>query len=98
MHISVQIFDGEDFDRKGDVVIRIQDDGCGMNRETEKILRHMLSQPDMEENQDRHVGLYNVSRRLETIWGEKYRLQLSSEEGMGTTIYVYLKSQEGKKV
>ena len=98
MHISVQIFDGKDFDRKGDVVIRIQDDGCGMNRETEKSLRQMLSQPNMEENQDRHVGLYNVSRRLETIWGEKYRLQLSSEEGMGTTIYVYLKSQEGKKV
>jgi two-component system, LytTR family, sensor kinase len=53
-------------------IIEVSDDGLGMNQEH---LDHAF---------DGGIGLSNVNERLRTIYGENYRLKLTSEPGRGT--------------
>ncbi len=74
----------------GDVLVTMTDDGVGMPPET---LAHVLDEP-REENTKmekyRHVGLWNVHRRLQYSFGEKYGLVLESEPDVGTAVTIRL--------
>lgn len=58
--------------RGGHAVIEVLDDGLGMSEER------------LERAFGRGIGLNNVNERLRTIYGENYRLKLTSEPGRGT--------------
>ena len=79
-----------------DVVIRLIDDGVGMTPEQ---AAKALREPGPEEAaaKYRHVGLWNVHRRLQYCFGEKYGLAIESEPGVGTTILVRLPAQPQKE-
>ncbi len=73
----------------GDVVITMTDDGVGMTEET---LARALLEPTGEdaEAKYRHVGLWNVHRRIQYSFGPAYGLELSSEPDKGTTVRIRL--------
>lgn len=79
-----------------DVVIRLTDDGVGMTPEQ---ISKALHEPGPEEAaaKYRHVGMWNVHRRLQYCFGENYGLSIESEPGVGTCISVRLPSRPQKE-
>lgn len=80
-----------------DVLVTMTDDGVGMSSEQ---LAHALDEPTEEtelQAKFRHVGLWNVHRRIQYSFGEAYGLTLESEEGIGTAVTIRLPySREGE--
>lgn len=68
------------------VSIKIVDNGKGMNEER---LKQLLHKPIQSET-GTGIGLYNVNRRLEMMFGKCSLLDIQSTEGIGTTIKFYL--------
>lgn len=67
-----------DTDKPGYAQIAVIDDGVGMDQET---LRQL---PLYHTDQKKNVGLYNIDRRLKSLYGAG--LQLTSQAGAGTTV------------
>ncbi len=78
----------------GDVLIDLCDDGVGMSAEQ---AARALREPGPEEAaaKYRHVGMWNVHRRLQYSFGEGYGLSIRSEPGRGTTVTVRLPEAGG---
>ena len=77
----------------GDVLLRLTDDGIGMPPEQ---VAHLLDAPAGEKEKAekfRHVGLWNVNRRIQYSFGEAYGLTIESEEGIGTEVTIRLPYQ-----
>ncbi len=70
-----------------DLVIVIYDDGIGMEPEVLEKLQTLLSQ---DNNSSDHIGLYNVHRRIQLMYGEAYGLTLKSEPSEGTVVKIIL--------
>ena len=78
----------------GDVLLRITDDGVGMPPE---LVAHLLDEPAEgaeKAEKFRHVGLWNVNRRIRYSFGEGYGLTIVSEEDMGTEVTIRLPYQK----
>ena len=75
--------------RDADVLIELEDDGVGMSPDR---AARALREPGPEEAaaKYRHVGLWNVHRRIQYSFGEEYGLSIASEEGRGATVTVRL--------
>ena len=73
----------------GDVLIALADDGVGMTGEQ---IKKALTPPGPEEEaaKFRHVGMWNVHRRLQYSFGPAYGLSITSTIGSGTTVTVRL--------
>lgn len=77
-------------EKTGDVLVILTDDGVGMPQER---TAHLLDEPEKEAEKKekyRHVGLWNVHRRIQYAFGEGYGLAVQSEEGIGTEITIRL--------
>ena len=78
----------------GDVLLRITDDGVGMPPE---VVAHLLDEPAEgaeKAEKFRHVGLWNVNRRIRYSFGEGYGLTIESEEDVGTEVTIRLPYQQ----
>lgn len=64
------------------MVFEVKDDGIGME---EKVVLKLL-----EEAPDKGIGLINVHRRIELLYGKGYGLKIVSELSKGTTIQVLM--------
>ena len=73
----------------GDVLIALTDDGVGM---TPQQIEKALQEPGPEEAaaKYRHVGMWNVHRRLQYSFGPRYGLSIESEVGVGTVVTIRL--------
>ena len=81
---------------EGDVVIRLSDDGVGMDREQ---IGRILAGPhgeDAEKAAFRHLGVWNVHRLLQLSFGPGYGLTIDSEPGCGTAITMRLPCPGGQ--
>lgn len=67
------------------LVIDIQDNGAGMDESVLKRVRHKMEGKSNPEERN-SVGLRNIHERIQTIFGRRYGLLLSSELGQGTTV------------
>lgn len=72
---------------ENDLVIVIYDDGAGMQPEVLEEVRTILRQNN---NASSHIGLYNVHRRIQLMYGEKYGLDVMSETNGGTVVRISL--------
>lgn len=75
------------------MLLRLTDDGIGMPPEQ---VAHLLDAPAGEKEKAekfRHVGLWNVNRRIQYSFGEAYGLTIESEEGIGTEVTIRLPYQ-----
>jgi two-component system sensor histidine kinase YesM len=69
------------------LLITIRDDGDGIMPDKLAKLRILLESPV---NESTHIGLYNISRRIKLMYGEKYGLTLDSEPAVGTCVKMLL--------
>lgn len=70
------------------IFIIVYDNGKGMTREEIAFLRTRLESEETEEN--KHIGLRNIHRRVTMLFGEGYGIDVKSKEGEYTEIYVKL--------
>lgn len=74
--------------RQQDALVFVcEDDGVGMAAELLEKIRHNLTLPL---NESSHLGLYNVHRRIQLMYGEEYGIQVESlakrEHGVRVTV------------
>lgn len=60
-----------------------EDDGVGIPHELLKKLQQDLTQP---RNRSSHLGLYNVHRRLQLMYGENYGIKLENDSGVRVSV------------
>ena len=78
----------------GDVLLTLTDDGVGMPQEQ---VDHLLDEPTAQAakaEKFRHVGLWNVHRRIQYAFGDAYGLKVESEEDLGTAVTIRLPYQK----
>ncbi|MEO1780487.1 sensor histidine kinase [Enterococcus diestrammenae] len=83
--ISIQIFSTP----KG-LLIRVVDNGLGMDEATLARVRQELHTPPVE---GRHIGLYNVDQRIKSFYGAEYGLTIDSVIGEGTIVDILIKEE-----
>lgn len=66
-----------------DILIRITDDGMGMDEEDLARLKQILKAQNPPENS---FALWNIAQRMRMYYGEQYTLQVDSEYGEYTTV------------
>ncbi|MEN6315469.1 MAG: histidine kinase [Clostridiaceae bacterium] len=74
------------------LVIVIYDDGIGIEPDVLGEIRQILKQG---RNSTAHIGLFNVHRRIQLIYGEKYGVELMSEKNQGTMVKIILPINRG---
>ncbi|MDV4151896.1 histidine kinase [Clostridium sp. AL.422] len=73
--------------KDGKINIVIKDDGSGIESERMNYLKKLLSK---KQNDTDTIGLYNIRKRIQLIYGDEYGLDLQSVEGEGTNITIVL--------
>lgn len=69
------------------LVIVIYNDGRGMEIEQLQEIRSILNQ---SKNNSPHIGLYNVHRRIQLLYGEDFGIEIKSEKNSGTVVKLIL--------
>jgi len=65
------------------------DDGIGMDETSLNELKQLLESPEPGKRTGstwENIGIKNVYDRIKLIYGERYGLEISSYEGMGTIV------------
>ncbi len=72
--------------------IIIEDNGCGMSKETLQILRRRLQEINTDNPFHTHssIGLQNVNTRIKLLYGINYGMKIESELSKGTVITLTL--------
>lgn len=73
----------------GDLEITVMDDGIGMDETSLNELKQLLESPEPGKRTGstwENIGIKNVYDRIKLIYGERYGLEISSYEGMGTIV------------
>ena len=83
LHVDVEISCPEDM-----LLICVRDDGQGMDKERLAQVREGLK--GAKTKNGKHIGLYNVSKRVELTYGAEYGVDIDSREGEGTCIRIRL--------
>lgn len=73
------------------MVLKVTDDGNGMTKEQ---LSKIFEKRETDTRRN-GVGVLNVHERIQLYYGKEYGLKFSSEEGLGTTVEVYVPWEEG---
>ncbi|MGO4542662.1 cache domain-containing sensor histidine kinase [Paenibacillus sp. 2TAB19] len=81
----------------GDLLFTVSDNGIGMEEER---ARHLLTEPAEPQSENSlgsgsSYGLFNVNERIKLYAGDDYGLSITSQLGLGTTVYVRLKAGDG---
>lgn len=72
---------------EGRIHCEISDTGVGMSKERLTLLRAMV---DTGVHLGEGVGFYNVIERLRLIYGEAFHAEVSSEQGVGTKVSLWI--------
>ena len=75
------------YEKLGRLIFSCEDDGAGMTPQQLKDIRRRLQQ---KENKEGHLGLYNIHRRIQLMYGEEYGIFLESEIGQGVVVVLVL--------
>lgn len=77
-----------DMGQEGDqIVIRIQDNGCGIPAE---MVREMNAGIFQKTDNKNHIGMENAITRIHMYYGENARVRIESLEGHGTTVCIWI--------
>lgn len=69
------------------VYITVGDDGVGIDKE---LLKELVVNLKEKYNLSDHIGLYNVHKRIELLYGTEYGLEINSEICRGTEVVLVL--------
>jgi len=67
--------------------IIVKDDGVGIDKD---LLKDLVFNLNEKYNSSDHIGLYNVHKRIELLYGTEYGLEINSEAGKGTKVVLVL--------
>ena len=70
--------------------LSIEDNGCGMSRETEEPMQQILEEKHTLDLAGTGIGIQNVVTRLRMYYGEKLSIMLESAPGEGTKFTFWL--------
>lgn len=89
--ISVKVFQQD-----GGIKMLIRDNGKGMTAEVLKRLQRILQQRRFihGDQEQRSIGIINVHERFVLFFGDRYEIQLESEEGQGVTYHIFIRGEE----
>lgn len=74
-------------------IVTVQDNGRGMKRDRLDEVRRKLEDHQIEcADSSVGIGLHNVHRRIQLLFGERYGIRIDSELGVGTQISMYMPS------
>jgi sensor histidine kinase YesM len=73
-------------DLGNEIQITVADNGVGIPYTRLQKIRELLN----SENDEGHIGIYNLNRRLVLTFGDDYNLHIASKENMGTRIRIRL--------
>ena len=82
--------------KDGCLVITVEDNGNGMNKE--RLQELILSLDEMEDASGSRIGLKNVHQRIRLFYGDKYGLRIDSVENIGTRIEIIMPGEWCEKV
>ena len=74
-----------------DLYVVVEDDGVGMTQEAIEIL---ISEDLSPKYGHTSIGVNNVNRRIQSVFGRDYGLMIQSQLGAGTTITLHMKVLE----
>lgn len=74
-----------DSDKDDNLIIKIQDNGCGMSEEKLAQLRERLTVGSVE-NFMNSIGMVNVNQRIKLFYGKKYGIDIESQLDVGTEV------------
>ncbi|MGL6173911.1 MAG: sensor histidine kinase [Cellulosilyticaceae bacterium] len=88
--------------REGNLMIFIRDNGQGMSYARLNSLKEQLevvkkNYIEDEELGKSHIGIINVQRRIKLLYGEKYGIDIKSEENEGTEVILLLPAHLDEK-
>nr|WP_290911165.1 sensor histidine kinase [Anoxybacillus sp.] len=69
-----------------DIIIKVVDDGYGMDEQTKKNVNEWLSNKNVSSTKRSGMALANVNKRLQLYYGEERKLVIHSELGQGTVV------------
>ncbi|XEC95766.1 LytS/YhcK type 5TM receptor domain-containing protein [Paenibacillus tarimensis] len=87
--ISIAMKEGEN-----SVLVTVEDNGIGIDRERLDALREFRT---VKSDKGTGIGLYNVNRRLQMMFGEECGLAVASEKNNGTVVSFRLPLNGGEK-
>lgn len=73
--------------KSGKVYVTVRDDGVGIEKD---LLKELVVNLKEKYNLSDHIGLYNVHKRIELLYGSEYGLEIKSETGKGTEVVLVL--------
>ena len=73
--------------KSGKVYVTVRDDGVGIEK---YLLKELVVNLKEKYNLSDHIGLYNVHKRIELLYGSEYGLEIKSETGKGTEVVLVL--------
>ena len=66
------------YEKQDKLIFSCEDNGAGMSSEQLEDIRRRLQQ---KENKEGHLGLYNIHRRIQLMYGKEYGIYIESENG-----------------
>ena len=78
---------------KNILLIKVYNNGKGMEKETLKEVRERLKKGSNEIKN--HIGIYNIFRRIQLMYGKEYGLKILSSEKRGTIVRIFLPLKNG---
>lgn len=79
---------------KEKLIISVYNNGKEIEKEILDEIREKLKNKKAEEFKN-HIGLYNIFRRIQLMYGEKYGLRILSRKNRGTSVRVSLPLKSG---
>ena len=79
--------------QEGNVMIQVEDDGCGISPEAMEALNHRK-----ENRLPGRLGLYNVDTIIRLHYGDHYGLKVSRRQEGGTKVIIKIPLDRGEKV
>lgn len=73
------------------LILSIVDNGAGFEREKLTQIQKLLRSTH---NESQHIGIFNVHRRIQLVYGPSYGLEIKSKKDFGTRVRIILPLQE----
>ena len=83
----------------GDLLLRVRDNGGGMEPEKLERMRRKLSGAQLSKDKDivgyrAGIGVVNVNNRIRLTYGEEYGVTIDSSPGQGTVVTLRMRAEE----
>lgn len=82
---------------KGDFILTVQDDGCGISEKKLENIQKRLQDSATTRTIPHCIGLVNVHMRIRMTYGEGYGISIQSWEGEGTKVTLRLNAHQNKE-